>query len=261
VGKRDSLKRSGPSKAAEMVVGTLLPPACREEVLGDLHERYMSPEQYFFDAIRTVPLVILSRIRRTADPQVLLMHGFALYVSFAGAAWFADRAFLDSERGLLCLAIPVVMVMFGILPEDAYAKPGPRSALGLARGPAAGIGLTLFVEILFRINQSKFAIPSRIVLDACGMGLLLCPTIRLLFPPPANQLQGAKVPAGLLKRSGGAVPPGAILALKSVAVLLAIALCGTWLSDLSGLPLPRVISILMLSGLFLLIGYQVSKRV
>jgi hypothetical protein len=260
VGKRGSLKRPSPPRAAEAIVALLLPPACREEVLGDFHERYVSPAQYVCDAIRTVPLVILSRIRRTADPQILLMHAFALYVSFAGAAWFADRAFLDSERGLLCLAIPVVMVMFGILLEDAYAKPGPRAALGLARGPAAGIGLALFVEILFRIDQSPFAIPFRIVLDACGMGLLLCSTIRLLFPPLANQLQGARVPADLLKRSGGVVPPGAILILKSIAALVAIALCGTWLSDLSGLPPPRVISILMLSGLFLLIGYQVSKR-
>jgi hypothetical protein len=261
VGKRDSLKRSGPSKAAEMVVGTLLPPACREEVLGDLHERYMSPEQYFFDAIRTVPLIILSRIRRTADPQVLLMHAFALYLSFAGAAWLADRALLDSERGLLCLAMPAAMVMLGITLEDAYAKPGPRAALGLARGPALGVGLAVFVESLFRINHSPFAIATWIVLDACGMGLLLCSAIRLLFPPAANQLQGARAPADLPKRSGGNVPPGVILVLKSFAALVAIAFCGTWLSDLSGLPLPRVISILMLSGLFLLIGYQVSKRV
>jgi hypothetical protein len=261
VGKRVALKRPSPSRPAEAIVAILLPPACREEVLGDFHERYVSPAQYVFDAIRTVPLIILSRIRRTADPQVLLMHAFALYVSFAGAAWFADRSVLDSERGLLCLAIPVVMVMFGILLEDAYAKPGPRLALALARGPAAGIGLAVFAQVLLRIDHSPFAIPSRIVLDACGMGLLLCSAIRLLFPPLTNQLHGAKVPADWLKRSGVTFGPRVILVLKSVAALVAIALCGTWLSERSGLPLPRVISILMLSGLFLLIGYQVSKRV
>lgn len=261
VGKRDPLKRSGPSKAAEMVVGILLPTACREEVLGDFRERYVSPAQYAFEAIRTVPLIILSRIRRTADPQVLFMHSLALYLSFVGAAWFQDRAFLDSERGLLCLAIPVVVVMFGIILEDAYAKPSPRAALELARGPAAGIGLAVFVEILFRTNRSPFAIPFRIVLDACAMSLLLCSTIRLLFPPLTNQLQGAKVPADWLKRSGVTFGPRVILVLKSIAALVAIALAGIWLSDISGLPLPRVISILMLSGLFLLIGYQVSKRV
>ena len=90
LGERGGLMRSGPSKAAEAIVALLLPPACREEVLGDLHERYRSRLQYFTDALSTVPLVILSRIRRTADPQVLLIQAFALYASFLTAAWFKD---------------------------------------------------------------------------------------------------------------------------------------------------------------------------
>jgi hypothetical protein len=261
VGKRVALKRSGPSKAAEAILALLLPPACREEVLGDFHERYISPMHYVLDAIRTVPLVILSRIRRTTDPQVLLMHAFALYVSFAGAAWFADRAVLASDRGLLCLAIPIVVVMLGIMLEDAYAKPGPRTVLGRARGPAVGVSLALFMQILFRINGSQFAIPFRIVLDGCGMTLLLCSAIRLLFPPAANYPQAAKAPADLLKLSGPAAGPAVIRVLKSVAALAAIAACSMWLSGASGIPLPRVLSILTLCGLFLLIGYQVSKRV
>ena len=34
--------RLRPSKTAEAIVALFLPPACREEVLGDLHERYRS---------------------------------------------------------------------------------------------------------------------------------------------------------------------------------------------------------------------------
>jgi hypothetical protein len=78
---------SGLSKTAEAIVAGFVPPASREEVLGDLHERYRSPRQYGVDALCTVPLVILSRIRRTADPQMLLIQAFALYVSFLGAAY------------------------------------------------------------------------------------------------------------------------------------------------------------------------------
>ena len=77
----------GPSRFAEAVVGLLLPPACREHVLGDLHERYQSPQQYWPEAIRTVPLVILSRIRRTTDIVVLLMEICTTYMSFFVAAW------------------------------------------------------------------------------------------------------------------------------------------------------------------------------
>src|SRR5262245_31327768 len=54
-----------PSPIAEAIVGRLLPPSCREVVLGDLHERYVSDRQYALDAIRTIPFVIWGQIRRT----------------------------------------------------------------------------------------------------------------------------------------------------------------------------------------------------
>ena len=126
---------SGPSKSAETIVGILTPPACREEVLGDLHERYRSPLQYGLDALGAVPLVILSRIRRTADPQVLVMQAFALYLSFLTAARFQDASLLQAQWGLLRLAIPAGMTLFGLILEDAYAIPGRRSPLSLVRGP------------------------------------------------------------------------------------------------------------------------------
>jgi hypothetical protein len=260
MGKRDPLKPSGPSGAAEAMVAILLPPARREEVLGDLHERYVSPAQYAFEALRTVPLVILSRIRRTADPQVLLMHALALYLSFSGAAWAQDHAFLGSEGGLLHLTIPIAAVLLGMILEDAYAKPAQRPALLMARGPAVGIALALFVQIYFRFNRSPSAISSWIFLEGSAASLLLCSAIRLLFRPAAHQLQGAAAPAFWLKQTGGTIGPRAILVLKTIAALVAIALTATWLSGASGIPLPRVLSILILCGLFLLIGYQVSKR-
>ena len=138
VGERGGLMYSGPSKTAEAIVAVFVPPACREEVLGDLHERYSSSGQYGLDALRTIPLVIISRIRFIADPQVLLMQAFALYASFLGAAWLKNGAFLSEQWGLLRLAIPAGMAMLGLILEDAYAKPwaaitvklGPRSRAG-----------------------------------------------------------------------------------------------------------------------------------
>jgi hypothetical protein len=72
----------GPPKTFEALVAVVILPACREEVLGDLDERYRSPGQYGLDAARTVPLVILSRIQRTADSQALEIQAFACYLSF-----------------------------------------------------------------------------------------------------------------------------------------------------------------------------------
>ncbi len=113
---------SGPSKAAEAIVAVLLPPACREEVLGDLHERYASPRQYGSDALRIIPLIVIARIRRTADPQLLLIQAFALYASFLAAAWLQDGTFLSERWGLARLAIPATMALLGFISEDAYAN-------------------------------------------------------------------------------------------------------------------------------------------
>ena len=87
---------SGPPKTVEALVAVLVPPACREEVLGDLHERYRSAAQYSLDAASTVPLVILSRIHRTADSRALLIQAFAFYASFLAAAWIDGGALVCS---------------------------------------------------------------------------------------------------------------------------------------------------------------------
>jgi hypothetical protein len=42
---------AGPPKVIEAVVRTLVPPASREHVLGDLRERYVSPGRYVIDAL------------------------------------------------------------------------------------------------------------------------------------------------------------------------------------------------------------------
>jgi FtsH-like protein len=67
--ERGGLMHCRPSKTAEAIVAVFLPPSCREVVLGDLHERYRSPGQYALDAMRTVPMVIYSRITRTKSAK------------------------------------------------------------------------------------------------------------------------------------------------------------------------------------------------
>ena len=116
LGERGERMKAVPSKTAEAVLGILLPPACREQVLGDLHERYTGPVRYFGDALSAVPCVIISRIRRTTDTQVLLMEAFALYLSFVGVAWISGQsAFLFEPWGLLRLAIPTAVVLVALV--------------------------------------------------------------------------------------------------------------------------------------------------
>jgi hypothetical protein len=181
VGKRGRLMYSGPSKTAEAIIAVFVPLACREEVLGDLHERYSSSGQYGLDALRTIPLVIVSRIRHTVDPQVLLMQALALYASFLGAAWLKDRAFLSEPWGLVRLAIPGGMAMLGLILDDAYAKPGRRSPLSLTRGPVLGLGLALASQGMFRISNPDLAVPNWIAFYGCVISLLLSSAVGCCF--------------------------------------------------------------------------------
>lgn len=191
-----------PPRIAEAIVALLLPPACREEVLGDLHERFKSPAQYVADGVSTVPFVIVSRIRRTADPQVLLIQAFVLYLSFIGAAWFSDPTLLAQRGGLIRLAIPVVFTIAGLILDDAYAKPGQRSAKSLARGPVLGQLLALLSQEALWMDKSDWALPRWIAIYGCAIGLLLSSGIRMVFPPIGSQLLGIHAPAAWLKQAG-----------------------------------------------------------
>jgi hypothetical protein len=218
--------RNGPTKAAEAIVAILIPPACREEVVGDLHERYCSPAQYAFDALIAVSLVILSRIRRTSDPQVVLMQAFALYLSFLCAAWFRNAALLRSQWGLLRLAIPAGITLIVMMLEDAYASPGRRSILALVRGPIAGVVCALVSQGMLWSGNTELALQPWILLYGCAMSLLLSCAVRMLFPPPTQQARGANVPADWLKQpaGGSGENSNALPAIAVVFLLLLVAL-------------------------------------
>jgi hypothetical protein len=249
---------SGPSKTTETVVALLVPPACREEVLGDLYERYTSPRQYGLDALSTIPLVIASRVRRTADLQMLLIQAFASYVSFLVAAWLEGEAPLSNHWEILRLAIPTVMAMLGLVLEDAYANPGRRLPLSLARGPVLGVGLTLTSQSIFWVSHSDWAVPRWTTVYGCAVSLLLTSAVRMLFPPAANQLQGINAPAAWLKQTTVSLAslPSIVRVLMGVAAVFTIAILGLWTANHSALLKPQVVVLLLV----LFLAYQLRKR-
>ncbi len=193
--------RSGPSKAAEAIVAIFVPPACREQVLGDLHERYRSPIQYGWEAFITVPLVILSRIRRTADPPLVLLQAIALYASFLGAAWLQGGALLWEASGPLRLAVPAAMALLGLMLDDVYADPGRTR--NIAQAPAVAIAFAAASQGMLLASKSELAVPIWTTVYGCAIGLILSSVVRILFPPVSSQLQGANAPAAWLKQDGG----------------------------------------------------------
>jgi hypothetical protein len=257
-GERGGVMNSGPSRTAEAIAAIFVPPACREEVLGDLHERYSFLGQYGLDAVRTIPLVILSRIRRTADPQVLLMQNFAWYAAFLGAAWLKDKTFLTEQWGLMRLAFPAAMATLGLILEDAYATPGRRSPLQLARGPVLGVGLALASQGMFRITNPDLALPTWVTFCGCALSLVLSCAVRMLFPPATDQLQGANVPADWLNQSSGRLGNGGAItrSVKGGAAVIAVVIGGGLMADYAGLPKARIVALVFV----VFIACQVWKR-
>jgi hypothetical protein len=69
-----------PPRILERIIGLFIPPSRREDVLGDLRERYANLGKYMMEAVRTTPMVIFGAIRRTTDPQLFLMEALLLYI-------------------------------------------------------------------------------------------------------------------------------------------------------------------------------------
>jgi hypothetical protein len=184
--------KAAPSKTAEAVLGLLIPPACREQVLGDLYERYTSPRRYLADAFSAVPCVIISRIRRTTDPQVFLMEAFALYLSFVGVAWISGQsAFLFEPWGLLRLAIPAAVTLVALVLADAYGDPAKRSRVKPMLESAFCIALAFLSQATFWATDPDLAVPGRIMLYGAGISLVLVSALRAFFPKDDNRPRGA----------------------------------------------------------------------
>ncbi len=215
----------GPSKIVEAIVSLLVPPACREEIVGDLHERFESSLQYVVDALNTVPLVVASRMRRVTDPQVLLTQICALYISFLGAAWFESNwvqngIFLRERWSFSRLAIPVAMAVIGLVLDDTYANPMRQPSLNVVRAPLLGLVLALASQELLRIDTTGVAIPRWILLYGCAAGSLLSSGIRMLFPPLTGTFLSVKAPAGWLKREAKSGRKSAVVLILLLVLLL-----------------------------------------
>jgi hypothetical protein len=181
---------SGPSKIAEFLVYWLLPPACREEVLGDMRERNRSSAQYLVEAIGTVPSVICSRIPRTTDAVLTLMVAVSMYTAFVMSAWWHAPELLFREYGYARVAIPPAIFLVAIILADAYSDPKRRTPLKPLFGPTLGLAVTYAVELNLR-----WALPASVLAWGGALSVLLVSTLRLIFPPVTERPQAAEIPA------------------------------------------------------------------
>jgi hypothetical protein len=174
----------------EALVAPLIPKACREEVLGDLHERNSTSVRYVLDALRTMPLVIASRIRRTSDRCQLSLCTIVLYFSFFTAAWFEARQLIYEPGGPWRLAIPCAAALLGMVLDDAYSDPSRTPFSRRLRGPMVAIGAALVSQGALWAAGSSLFLPLAIVLRGAASALAWTLIIRFSFQPPSQSRQG-----------------------------------------------------------------------
>jgi hypothetical protein len=112
------------------IVRRFVPPASREHVLGDLWERYRSPGQFLTDAVRAVPFVVGSQIRRAVDPVLLALQATMV---FGGLGGFRPVSATGDGPGWTLALAPTVVAAMVLALCDAYRtlerRPSWRYAL------------------------------------------------------------------------------------------------------------------------------------
>jgi hypothetical protein len=174
--------RTGPPKVIESLIAMLVPPASREHVMGDLHERYSGVRSYLADACSAVPGAIAGQVMRTTDWQVLAMEAGALYFSFLAAGCAALGAQRMCEHGVfLRLLIPVALAMLALVWRDAYV---PRARCGASLEAGLGVGCAV------ALSRANVALPGSILFSGGALGAVLIFSLRKLFPPGGNRPRG-----------------------------------------------------------------------
>lgn len=228
----------GPPKTLELFFGICIPPACREEVLGDLCEKYSSLLEYIFLAIRTIPCVLFSRARRVTEAPVLFMQALLLYGCYVAAAFYRDSAFLYGPGGLLRAALPLAPFLLVTVLIDVYRAPA-RSAFQLA-------GRVAFAALIAFLTMARFALPYWMNLLGASASLVLVTGLRFLFRPHPNLGQAAG-PAHWLKQTPAAVAvPVKTLTIAVAASGLLIKMAG--IPDLPGTFIVAFVVVVVLSG-------------
>jgi len=171
-----------PPAFLERVVGLLIPPACREHVLGDLHERYTSLSQYVREAIGTLPLVISSQARRNFRIELCLSEACVLYLTFAGVV-LAGRASFNVEGGLLPLIVSLLPLRLCLTIADAYIDPQDASPRRQRLELGVALTLGLLMHSVLRLFYPEWTLSASVVLTGTVVSVPMLIMLRDFFRP------------------------------------------------------------------------------
>jgi hypothetical protein len=168
-----------PHPLVEAFIGRLLPPACREHVLGDLHERYVSASQYVHDAARTIPFAIWGQIRRTSSAPLAIAQVGVVYVAFRSALGMFDPTALSNSSAPLRAAIPAFAALAAVVLRDAWIGRRPRANALIAVDAVLAIACAALTHALLAGVGSPLALRLDVLLAGCGMSLVLLSGVRI----------------------------------------------------------------------------------
>jgi hypothetical protein len=143
---------TGPPPALERAVLWLVPAPVREEMAGDLAERYRSPLGYLADLGMALPWVVSSQLRRGTDWTLFLLIAFTLVASLGGLEPDRGQAGPPISLRALVAALPCLAIL---LLRNAYRRDETWSGARAAGDVAwLAIALTLSQAIIGLVAPS-----------------------------------------------------------------------------------------------------------
>jgi hypothetical protein len=162
-----------PPDAVERLLRLLVPPASREVVMGDLHERYVSPWRYLADALHTVPFVLASRIRRACNlPLTVFLALYLQFVVFQG----------NTPQPGLTATLPTVLAVLVLVLRDAYRTLTPSWPRQAALDVLAVIITVLLGEAVLACSAPQFLLARSQLLVVFPLGCAQLFYVRLQIP-------------------------------------------------------------------------------
>jgi hypothetical protein len=169
----DRKMETRPPEMMERIVRRLVPVVSREHVIGDLSERYVSPGQYLLDAVRTVPFVIVSRIRRTQHPVLVAFLAFLL--------WFAVF-YGNMQKSWLVATVPTLAGVVALVLRDVYRTPGPMRPREAAMDIAVYAALIAFSQGLIALFAPHLLLSKAALFVGFPLSCVLLYFLRLQRP-------------------------------------------------------------------------------
>jgi hypothetical protein len=196
-----------PHPVVERFVGGLLPPACREHVLGDLQERFVSSSQYVYEAIWTIPFVVWGQVRRTSSAPFAIAEVGVVYVAFLSALRTFDPSAWHDGLLLVRPALPALAALVAVIIRDAWVGRRPRPSIHIAADAWLGVACAAIPQGLLVAVDSALALNPTALLAGCVVSLALLSGVRAAFSP-LNQRAATANAGGMHMKPSPSNTPG-----------------------------------------------------